>query len=241
MYEESTGSIARIIRSLAAAVVASWLAATAAPAAQCDCAQPITGGAAPSATDCLKILNVAVGIGDCSPCDPCVCRPNGGAASTATDALLCLAAAVGQNVTMRCPCGGTTTTTTTLIPRNVAGDWTLTASELDNDCGEALEPPVMVPITLSPNGAGDVTLVSPTPAQLGLSAFQAAVSGAQLVISFYEAGGGERVCYQGALDIDETSSAFAGPLLWKYVGSSGTPCTSAEICGGTDYWDAERD
>jgi hypothetical protein len=142
-------------------------------------------------------------------------------------------------VTLRCPCGGTTTTT--LVARNVDGDWLLSVSELDNTCGEPLEPPVMLPVRLSQDGAGGVTLVSPTPAQLGLSDFEMQVSGADLQVSFFEDGDGERVCYAGALAIDETSSAFSGQMLWKYVGPSGTSCAAGEICGGTDFWDAERD
>ena len=91
--------------------------ATALPAAaladQGDCSQPVTNGANASATDCLFILQVAVGVSQCSPA--CICAPKGTLPATATDALLCLNAAVGSPVTTDCPCegGGTTTTSTT--------------------------------------------------------------------------------------------------------------------------------
>lgn len=68
-----------------------------------SCAQPVTTGPSPTATDCLFILNVAVGLGECA--DPCVCAPKGSLPPSATDALLCLQTAVGQSVPLDCPCG----------------------------------------------------------------------------------------------------------------------------------------
>jgi hypothetical protein len=68
------------------------------------CAQPITEGDAPKATDCLFILNVVVGLDECAI--PCVCAPKGSLPTSATDALLCLRTAVGQLVPLNCPCDG---------------------------------------------------------------------------------------------------------------------------------------
>jgi hypothetical protein len=67
-----------------------------------DCAQPVSTGAAPVASDCLFILGAAVGSQTCSP--ECVCAPTGTLPTKATDALLCLSAATGQPVTLACPC-----------------------------------------------------------------------------------------------------------------------------------------
>lgn len=69
------------------------------------CAQPLTSGAAPVASDCLYILNVAVGAQSCTP-DACVCDPSGDGGTSATDALLCLNVAVGGSAPLNCPCGG---------------------------------------------------------------------------------------------------------------------------------------
>lgn len=69
------------------------------------CAQPVSSGAGPVASDCLFILNAAVGTQSCAP-DACVCDPSGDASIKATDALLCLNAAVGIPVTLDCQCGG---------------------------------------------------------------------------------------------------------------------------------------
>lgn len=67
-----------------------------------QCAQPVSTGAAPVASDCLYILGAAVGSKTCSPA--CICAPTGGASVKATDALLCLSKATGQPVTLNCPC-----------------------------------------------------------------------------------------------------------------------------------------
>lgn len=69
------------------------------------CAQPVSTGATPVASDCLFILNAAVGTQSCAP-DVCVCDPNADGSVRATDALLCLNSAVGIPVTLDCPCGG---------------------------------------------------------------------------------------------------------------------------------------
>ncbi len=73
-------------------------------AAQGDCGQPVSNGPGPVATDCLFILNVAVGLQTCSP--ECICAPSGTLPAKATDALLCLGASVGTPVSLDCPCAG---------------------------------------------------------------------------------------------------------------------------------------
>jgi len=67
-----------------------------------DCSQPASSGAVPVATDCLFILNSAVGLQACTP--ECICAPTGTLPAKATDALLCLNAAVGTPVALNCPC-----------------------------------------------------------------------------------------------------------------------------------------
>jgi uncharacterized repeat protein (TIGR01451 family) len=71
-------------------------------AAQGDCGQPLSTGAAPTASDCLFILRSAVGSQTCEPI--CICDTNGAGGTSATDALLCLKAAVAEPVTLSCPC-----------------------------------------------------------------------------------------------------------------------------------------
>lgn len=66
------------------------------------CAQPLSAGEKPVATDCLFLLNVAVGTQTCAL--PCACAPTGTLPTKATDALLCLASATGQSVALNCPC-----------------------------------------------------------------------------------------------------------------------------------------
>jgi hypothetical protein len=67
------------------------------------CARPTSAGPLPVASDCLYILNAAVGVVACTP--ECVCAPKGVLPTTATDALVCLGAAVGSGVELKCPCG----------------------------------------------------------------------------------------------------------------------------------------
>jgi hypothetical protein len=66
------------------------------------CARPSSRGERPTASDCLYILNTAVGVTACVP--ECVCAPKGSLPTTATDALLCLGSTVGNPVELRCPC-----------------------------------------------------------------------------------------------------------------------------------------
>jgi len=76
------------------------------------CSQPVSDGAAPVATDCLFILQAAVGSQTCDP--ECICAPTGTLPTKATDALLCLQHSVGNDaIPLDCPCGGVTTTTST--------------------------------------------------------------------------------------------------------------------------------
>jgi hypothetical protein len=98
-----------------------------ASAANGDCAQPVSSGSAPTATDCLRILNVAVGLTTCSPHDACVCAPKGTLPTSATDALRCLSAAVGGSVSLDCPCSDGTTSTTTTVS-------TTTTTLADGEC-----------------------------------------------------------------------------------------------------------
>jgi len=94
---------------------ATYTATTNAPAALIDyvdpanpgcapviCAQPVSTGSKPTASDCLFILQAAVGVTTCSP--ECACAPTGSLPITATDALLCLANAVGTSTSLSCPC-----------------------------------------------------------------------------------------------------------------------------------------
>jgi hypothetical protein len=86
------------------AVMLGWLllAPSVARAANGDCSQPVSNGAAPVATDCLFILNAAVGLQTCSP--ECICAPSGELPISASDALACLQKSVGQPITLNCPC-----------------------------------------------------------------------------------------------------------------------------------------
>jgi len=66
------------------------------------CAQPLSTGATPTASDCLFILNAAVSAVTCTP--ECVCAPKGSLPISATDALMCLNKATGLDVPLNCPC-----------------------------------------------------------------------------------------------------------------------------------------
>lgn len=76
-----------------------------------NCAQPLSSGTTPTASDCLYILNAAVGALTCSP--ECICAPKGSLPVSATDALLCLSKVTGIDVALECPCSMTSTTSTT--------------------------------------------------------------------------------------------------------------------------------
>jgi uncharacterized repeat protein (TIGR01451 family) len=88
--------------SIIVTLVAVFAGAGPCRAANGDCSQPLSTGAAPTASDCLFILRTAVGSQVCDPA--CVCDTNGAGGTSATDALLCLKAAVAEPVTLSCPC-----------------------------------------------------------------------------------------------------------------------------------------
>jgi hypothetical protein len=111
-------------RAFAVALLAVWLGAARSYAAQGDCSQPVTGGAAPMASDCLFILRAAVGSEQCAP--ECICAPKGALPVTATDALICLKKAVGQAVALTCACAATTTTSSTTTTASGATTTTTT-------------------------------------------------------------------------------------------------------------------
>lgn len=81
-------------------------------AEQGDCSQPLSNGDDPVTSDCLYILQAAVGSRTCDPA--CVCDVNGSGTSTSSDALVCLRASVGLEADLNCPspCVNPTTTTT---------------------------------------------------------------------------------------------------------------------------------
>jgi hypothetical protein len=99
------GGVGASVAALAAVVVIG----SSAVADQGDCSQPASSGPEPVATDCLYILNVAVGLLTCSP--ECACAPKGTLPISATDALTCLASVVGGSIAPDCPCDTTTTST----------------------------------------------------------------------------------------------------------------------------------
>ncbi|MBI5506210.1 MAG: hypothetical protein HY899_15550 [Deltaproteobacteria bacterium] len=68
-----------------------------------SCAQPLSSGASPVASDCLFILKAAVGSATCTK--PCICSPKGNTPPRASDALLCLYKSVGTPTALDCPCG----------------------------------------------------------------------------------------------------------------------------------------
>ena len=105
------GGVGRLGILVLGLLLASGSAKTAS-AAQGDCAQPVTTGSLPTASDCLFILRAAVGSAICDPA--CICAPKGSLPTTATDSLVCLKKAVGQVVTLDCPCQATTTTSSTV-------------------------------------------------------------------------------------------------------------------------------
>jgi len=86
---------------------------TTVPAGEPSCGDPVAPFDGPVATDCLFVLQSAVGA---EQCEACICDVTGSANGiNATDALACLKVAVGEPLTLECPpCnGGSTTTTTT--------------------------------------------------------------------------------------------------------------------------------
>jgi hypothetical protein len=100
-----------------------------------DCAQPVTTGSEPAVTDCLFILQSAVGLTQCEP--ECICDVDGSAAVSVVDAQLCLALVTGQGVASACPCETPTTTSTTLIVRT----YTLTVEKSGSGSGTVASTP----------------------------------------------------------------------------------------------------
>jgi hypothetical protein len=93
-----------------------------------QCSQPVSDGELPVSTDCLYILNVAVGLAVCTPA--CICAPTGTLPAKATDALICLNVAVGIEVPFDCPCnGGTSTTVTSSTVTSTTGTSTSSSTE----------------------------------------------------------------------------------------------------------------
>ena len=86
--------------------VALLAAPPASRATQGDCAQPVSIGAQPAVTDCLVVLQTAVGVGSCNAFPFCVCTPKGSGSPSATDALICLNVATGLDgaEALDCPC-----------------------------------------------------------------------------------------------------------------------------------------
>ena len=95
---------------IVAATLLSLARATSASAGECS--QPLSSGADPVVSDCLFILQSAVGQHACVP--GCICDPNGGGIAS-SDSLLCLRKSVGQEVALECDCTPTTTVTSSTL------------------------------------------------------------------------------------------------------------------------------
>jgi pathogenesis-related protein 1 len=120
----------RLLNGLALCVILSPGAHSSARAE--GCGQPLSSGAAPTATDCLYLLRAAVGATACAM--PCECAPKGTLPTSATDALLCLNAATGQPASLQCPCEATNSTTTS--SSTTTTDSTSTTTLTANPCAE---------------------------------------------------------------------------------------------------------
>src|SRR5439155_1668236 len=75
---EEPMSPSRLKFTVAASLLAAGLIGGAAPLAHAEkggCAQPVSSGSDPVATDCLFILRAAVGTTTCT--NPCICEPRG--------------------------------------------------------------------------------------------------------------------------------------------------------------------
>ncbi len=130
-------------------------------AAQGDCSQPITNGENPTASDCLFILQAAVGSQVCTP--ECICDTSGGGGITASDALICLKKAVGQAVTLNCPCA-TTTTSSTVTTSTTTTSSTMTAATttLPLPTTTLPSPTTTLPVTTTTLAATTTTTAAPT-------------------------------------------------------------------------------
>lgn len=93
----------RLWGAIALTIVFSAAVPATARAALGDCGQPVSAGPGPVATDCLFILQAAVGTQACDP--SCICDLNAtGGDPNATDALACLNASVGVAGLLNCDC-----------------------------------------------------------------------------------------------------------------------------------------
>jgi hypothetical protein len=112
------------------------------------CSQPVSSGAAPVATDCLFILQAAVGSQTCSP--ECICAPTGTLPTKATDALLCLQHSVGNDaIPLNCPCDGGSTTTSTTSTTNGLPTTTSTSTTVEGPTTTSTSTTVEAPTTTS--------------------------------------------------------------------------------------------
>ena len=97
---KSRSVFTRLLCLFAVAAVAVVVQPTVSPAATGDCGQPVTNGTAPGASDCLGILQHAVGVEICS--HNCLCDVDGSGAVVATDADICLQRVVRLDVELVC-------------------------------------------------------------------------------------------------------------------------------------------
>jgi len=186
------------------------------------CSQPVSVGPGPTATDCLFILNAAVGVSACS--DPCECAPKGVLPPSATDALLCLSAATGQSTVLQCPCQATTSTTST----------TLSA------CSGPSEGGYLAGITDAHNDVRAAALPAPDPAlgPLCWSSSVATVSQAWADNCTWQHNPGRgdlgENIFAGSGDW-RTTGALSAVELWaaevEYYDYATNSCQSGEVCG----------
>ena len=112
------------------------------PGGEASCADPVAPYDGPVATDCLFILQAAVGS---ETCLACICDAIGQNGTNATDALLCLNVSVGQPLPLDCPaCNGTTTTSTT---STTSGEPTTTSTTVQEPTTTSTSTTVQEPTT----------------------------------------------------------------------------------------------
>jgi hypothetical protein len=110
----TTTTITTITTTTTVTATSTSTTTTTVPSGEATCADPVSPFGAPVATDCLFILNAAVGA---EQCEACICDAIGTNGVNSTDALLCLRVAVGESLPLDCPpCDGGSTTTTTGAP-----------------------------------------------------------------------------------------------------------------------------
>jgi hypothetical protein len=127
-----------LLALLSALCLVTTLGVSSTSAQEMRCAQPISTGESPTASDCLFILRVAVGSDTC-PDPSCLCDTDGSGLTSATDALGCLKRAVGDiSIDLIC-CGDTTTTSSTLL---VATTTTTTTTTTTSTTLGSVEPQI---------------------------------------------------------------------------------------------------